>query len=254
MLAFDHVRLVYPTATGATEALRNISLSVAAGEFVAIVGPSGCGKSSLLKLALGLESASAGQIRVDGADVTGPRRDVGAVYQSPVLLPWRTILENVMLPAIILKLDRRESQARARSLLQLAGLAGSEDKYPQQLSGGMQQRVGIARALLHDPKVLLMDEPFAALDALRRESMSIELQRIWQQRPKTILFVTHNIAEAVLLADRVVIMSPPPGSILAVLDNRAPRPRSVGSLSTPYTVELAHEIRRHLDLAHAEAA
>jgi NitT/TauT family transport system ATP-binding protein len=254
MLTFDHVRLVYGAAGAPTEALRNISLSVSEGEFVAIVGPSGCGKSSLLRLALGLQDATAGQVRVDGAVVAGPRQDVGAVYQSPVLLPWRTILENVLLPAVILKLDRRAADAKGRALLHLAGLAGCEDKYPNALSGGMQQRAGIVRALLHDPKVLLMDEPFAALDALRRETMSIELQRIWMQQRKTIVFVTHNIAEAVLLADRVVIMAAHPGRIVTVLDNRAARPRAIESLVAPEAVALAREIRHSLDHGCAVAA
>ncbi|PZP41430.1 MAG: ABC transporter ATP-binding protein [Azospirillum brasilense] len=254
LVDLSRIQLTYASSAGPVEAIRDVSLRVADGEFLAIVGPSGCGKSSLLKLVLGLEDASAGYVQIDGVKVGGPRRDVGAVFQSPVLLPWRTVLENIMLPADILHLDRAAARARAEELLQLAGLHGFGNKYPTELSGGMQQRAGIVRALLHDPKVLLMDEPFAALDALTRESISIELQRIWMERRKTILFVTHNISEAVLLADRIIVMSARPGRIVAELENTTPRPRSIEALSWPEAVELARQIRQHLDLAHAVSA
>ena len=254
-LEFARVGLIYGGLNQAVEAVRDVSLTVADGEFLAIVGPSGCGKSSLLKVALGLETASAGSTRILGHEVRGPRREVGAVFQSPVLLPWRTVLENVLLPADVLKLDRAVLRPVALELLTLAGLRGFEDKYPFELSGGMQQRAGIVRALVHDPRVLMMDEPVAALDALTRETMSLELQRIWMERRKTILFVTHNIAEAVLLADRVAVMTTRPGRIAALLPNLAPRPRTIASLSEPTAVELARAIRAQLDLAHeAEAA
>jgi NitT/TauT family transport system ATP-binding protein len=248
---FHDVNLTYSVAGHSpVEALRKISLQIADAEFVAIVGPSGCGKSSLLKLALGLQAQTAGAIVIGGEEVKRPRRDVGVVFQSPVLLPWRTVLENVLLPADVLDLPRKEAVRNAVELLNLAGLAGFEAKYPYELSGGMQQRVGIVRALVHDPGVLLMDEPFAALDALTREAMSIELQRIWMARRKTILFVTHNISEAVLLADRVVVMSARPGTIIADLPNPAVRPRSIDFLSTPPASELSGQIRIHLNRAH----
>jgi NitT/TauT family transport system ATP-binding protein len=248
---FHDVNLTY-SANGrsSTEALRKVSLKVADEEFVAIVGPSGCGKSSLLKLALGLQAKTAGTILIGGQDVKRPRRDVGVVFQTPVLLPWRTVLENVLLPADVLNLPRNEAKRSALDLLALAGLKGFEDKYPSELSGGMQQRVGIVRALVHDPGVLLMDEPFAALDALTRETMSIELQRIWMAHRKTILFVTHNISEAVLLADRIAVMSARPARIIADLPNPAPRPRDIQFLSETAAGELSREIRAHLNRAH----
>jgi NitT/TauT family transport system ATP-binding protein len=251
-LEFQNVSLTYRSAgRSPVDAVRAITLAVNDGEFVAVVGPSGCGKSSLLKLALGLQTRSGGIIRIDGKDMERPRRDVGVVFQSPVLLPWRTVLQNVLLPADILHLPREEAQRNARDLLALAGLQGFEQKYPYELSGGMQQRVGIVRALVHDPRVLLMDEPFAALDALTREAMSLELQRIWMARRKTIVFVTHNISEAVLLADRVVVMSARPGRIIADLANPAARPRDIQFLSEPSAAALSGQIREHLTRAHA---
>jgi NitT/TauT family transport system ATP-binding protein len=251
-LEFQNVNLVYrANDRSPVEALRNISLAIDASQFVTIVGPSGCGKSSLLKLALGLQIKSGGIIRINGQDVEKPRHDVGVVFQKPVLLPWRTVLQNVLLPADILHLQRDEAERNAMELLSLAGLAGFEHKYPNELSGGMQQRVGIVRALVHDPQILLMDEPFAALDALTREAMSIELQRIWMLQKKTIVFVTHNISEAVLLADRVIVMSARPGRVIADLPNPAPRPRDIQFLSDPAASELSRQIREHLTRAHA---
>lgn len=248
---FHNVNLTYSVnGHSPIEALREVSLNVRDGEFVAIVGPSGCGKSSLLKLALGLQTRTAGAILIGGQSVRQPRPDVGVVFQTPVLLPWRTVLQNVMLPADVLNLPSKEAKRNALDLLVLAGLKGFEQKYPYELSGGMQQRVGIVRALVHDPGVLLMDEPFAALDALTRENMSIELQRIWMARRKTILFVTHNISEAALLADRVAVMSARPGTIIADLPNPAPRPRDIGFLSEAAAGELSGEIRAHLNRAH----
>ena len=253
-LEFQNVGLTYQTSgRSAVEAVRGVSLQVNDGEFVAIVGPSGCGKSSLLRLALGLQTRSQGVISISGQNVETPRRDVGVVFQTPVLLPWRTVFQNVMLPADVLKLPRDETARNAMSLLALAGLAGFEHQYPYELSGGMQQRVGIVRALVHNPRVLLMDEPFAALDALTREAMSIELQRIWMANRKTIVFVTHNISEAVLLADRVVVMSARPGRIIADLANPAPRPRDIQFLSDPSASELARHIRDCLNRAYSLA-
>jgi NitT/TauT family transport system ATP-binding protein len=243
--------LTYATGNGAVEALRGISLTIAEGEFVSIVGPSGCGKSSLLKLILGLQRATRGTIALAGTTIDGPSLGVGAVFQSPVLLPWRTIVENVLLPVDVMKLDRKIVAARAAALLRMAGLGGFEGRYPFELSGGMQQRAAIVRALVHDPRLLMMDEPFAALDALTREQMSLELQRIWLESGKTVVFITHSISEAVFLSDRILVMSARPGRIVASFDNPTPRPRSFQDMAAPALADLAVEIRRSLDLASA---
>ncbi len=254
ILAAESLGLTYQTATGRLEALRGVSFVVSEGEFVAIVGPSGCGKSSLLKLIIGLEKVSAGRLKLEGAEITGPSRHVGAVYQAPVLLPWRTIAQNVMLPADVLKLPRGSSAERARALLEMAGLSEFADRYPHELSGGMQQRAGIVRALVHDPALLMMDEPFAALDAITREQMSVELQRIILASRKTVIFITHSITEATFLADRILVMSPRPGRIVAQFHNPAPRPRTLADLASPELAALAQEIRAALDLGAAPRA
>ena len=198
-------------ARGDVEALRDVSLNVAAGEFVAIVGASGCGKSTLLRLVAGLVPATTGRVVLDGTPVVGPRADTAMVFQAPTLLPWADVLRNVTFPLRLMKQAGGDTEARARALLETAGLKGFENRLPKELSGGMQQRVAICRALLQQPRVLLMDEPFGALDALTREEMSLELLRIWSGLRMAVLFVTHSISEAVLLADRVVVMSPRPG-------------------------------------------
>jgi NitT/TauT family transport system ATP-binding protein len=246
--------LTYASGQQRIDAIHSVSLSIAEGEFVSIVGPSGCGKSSFLKIVYGLQPPSAGTTAICGARVNGPRRDVGMVFQSPVLLPWRTIIENVLLPADVLRLDRALLRARALELLAMVGLAGFENVYPHHLSGGMQQRAGIVRALVHDPKLLLMDEPFAALDAITREQMALELQRIWMASRKTILFVTHSISEAVLLSDRVVLMSARPGRILRIFECSQKRPRSLDDLASPHLAALVKDIRHGLDQTSAERA
>jgi NitT/TauT family transport system ATP-binding protein len=210
------------------DALGEVTLDVHEHEFVTLVGRSGCGKSTLLRIIAGLQRPTAGSVQIAGRPVTGPRRDVGMLFQSPALLPWRNVLQNVLLPIEILRLDQREYGRRARELLELVGLAGFADRAPWELSGGMQQRVALCRALVADPQVLLMDEPFAALDALTREDLSLELQRIWGDDRKTIVFVTHSIEEAVLLADRVVVMTPRPGRIERIVPVDLARPRSLG--------------------------
>ena len=187
-----------------------------------------------------------GSLAVDGRKIAGPSRGVGAVFQAPVLLPWRTIEENVLLPADVMKLDRPRATERAHALLQMAGLGGFERKYPYELSGGMQHRASIVRALVHDPKLLIMDEPFAALDAITREQMATELQRIWMDSRKTVMFITHSISEAVFLSDRIAVMSARPGRIVDIFNNRAPRPRSFADLLSPALAELSAEIRRSL--------
>ena len=250
-LTLSNAALVYETTSGEVEALRGISLSVAEGEFVSIVGPSGCGKSSLLKLVLGLEHPTRGDIAISGCRIDGPTRHAGCVFQSPVLLPWRTIRDNVLLPIDVMKLDRNCAAKRADELLKLVGLAGFEERYPFELSGGMQQRAAIVRALVHDPRLLMMDEPFAALDAMTREQMSVELQRLWMESGKTIVFITHSISEAVFLSDRIVVMSARPGRVIATFDNPAARPRSFGDLSSPELGRLAADIRHSLNKACA---
>jgi NitT/TauT family transport system ATP-binding protein len=248
-LEVSAVGLTYRTSSGAVEALRGISFDVREGEFVSVVGPSGCGKSSLLKLILGLERATRGSLALDGREIAGPSRGVGVVFQAPVLLPWRTVEENVLLPADVMKLDRPAAIERARALLAMAGLGGFESKYPYELSGGMQHRAAIVRALVHDPRLLIMDEPFAALDAITREQMATELQRIWMESRKTVIFITHSIGEAVFLSDRIAVMSARPGRIIAMYDNPAPRPRSFADLAAPAFSKLSNDIRRGLDLA-----
>jgi len=212
-----------------TQALVAIDLRVNTGEFLAIVGPSGCGKSTLLRLIAGLHLATAGEVRVAGQVVASPQTDVGIVFQSPVLLDWRTALDNVLVQIELRGLDPRAFRDRALRLLEQVGLHEFGDRYPYELSGGMRQRVAIARALIHDAPLLLMDEPFGALDALTREQMRLDLESLWLATRKTVVFITHSIDEAVLLADRVVVMSPRPGRIERIIDVALPRPRGLAA-------------------------
>jgi NitT/TauT family transport system ATP-binding protein len=237
---------IYKTRDGNDiHALKDINLDIRDAEFISIVGPSGCGKTTLLKILAGILSRSAGDVVMAGRSLSGPSRELGVVFQAPVLLPWRTVLQNVMVPIQVQRRDRVVFEARARALIAMVGLAGFEHKYPSELSGGMQQRVGICRALVHDPSFLLMDEPFGALDAMTRESMNEELQRLWRENRKTILLVTHSIPEAVYLADRVVVMTPRPGRIVDVLDIDLPRPRTLAMQNTPEFGRFVAAIRRH---------
>jgi NitT/TauT family transport system ATP-binding protein len=225
------------------EALTDTSLAVQPKQFVCIVGPSGCGKSTLLRMIAGLETISSGSILIGDAPVRGPRRDIGLVFQSPVMLPWRTILKNVLVPAEVMKVSRASSRKRANELLKLVGLDGFGDRYPDELSGGMRQRAAIARALMHDPNILLMDEPFGALDALTREAMNLELLRIWQTSMKTVVLVTHSIEEALLLADKVAVFAPRPGYVREVIDVPIARPRTAATRSDPVFIQLAEKLR-----------
>ena len=201
------------------------------GEFVTLVGPSGCGKTTLLNMISGLILPTSGEIFFQGERTTGPTGEMSLVFQRPVLLPWRRIIENVLLPVEVMGLKPRAAyEKKARDLLALVGLAGFEEAYPRELSGGMQQRAAIARALVYDTRVLLMDEPFAALDAMTREELNVELMRIWEVTGRTIVFVTHNIAEAVLLSDRIVVMTARPGQVREVVDVDIPRPRSLATM------------------------
>lgn len=247
-LRIDQLEMVYQTKEGIdVQALSNINLDVADGELITVVGPSGCGKTTLLKILAGILHPTSGQITVDGIRLTGPSRQIGVVFQAPVLLPWRTILKNVLAPAEIQKLDMKPAEARAYQLLDMVGLAGFEQKYPSELSGGMQQRVGICRALVHDPSFLLMDEPFGALDAMTRENLNQELLRIWAESGKTILLVTHSILEAVYLADRVVVMTPRPGRIAEIVNVDLTRPRELDMVNTPAFGRFVSGIRRHFE-------
>lgn len=244
-ISIEGVAKTYMTSDGPVESLRPIDLVIAKGEFVVVVGPSGCGKSTLLKMVSGLLQPTTGAIRIGGQTVNQPLDDVGMVFQTPVLLAWRTILRNVLLPVEMRGLRLADFEQRAKALMKTAGLAGFEGKLPWQLSGGMQQRAAICRALVTDPSVLLMDEPFGALDAMTRERMNIELQRIWYETRKTVLLITHSIPEAVFLADRVVVMSERPGTVAAVYDIDLPRPRSLSVMGTPRFAELTQMIRAH---------
>lgn len=240
-------------------AIDDVSLEVKEKEFVSIVGPSGCGKSTLLKLVAGLVTPTRGVVRIGGVEVREPFPDVGFVFQSAVLLPWRTVLDNVLFSIEMLGLAREQYRERALALIELAGLTGFERKFPRELSGGMQQRVAICRALVHEPSLLLMDEPFGALDAMTREEMSFELLRIWEERRKTILFVTHSIPEAILLSDRVVVMTARPGRLARVLDVPLPRPRTVDMEFDQRFKDVSDEIRslifaRREERAHARGA
>jgi NitT/TauT family transport system ATP-binding protein len=245
-IALQAVTKRYRTARGSeVQALSEVDLSIEAGEFVSIVGPSGCGKSTLLMLVSGLIPPTTGAIRVGDRPVKGAVDNIAIVFQRDVLLDWRTVLGNVLLPVEIKKLDPPIHRAKARELLHSVGLAEFEDKYPGELSGGMRQRVAICRALVQDPGLLLMDEPFGALDALTREQMNLDLQRMWLRDRNTVLFITHSIEEAVLLSDRVVVMSSRPGRIADVVNNDLPRPRGAHTRSEARFVEHVERIRQH---------
>jgi len=245
IIELANLRHTFVPLTGApVMALDGVSLAVGRHEFVALIGPSGCGKSTILRLIAGLILPTGGTVEIAGGRVTGPCDEVGIVFQRPTLLPWLNVLSNVTFPTKH-RMGRVDAAtvARARSLLDLVGLGAFATKMPDELSGGMQQRVAIARSLLHDPEIMLMDEPFSALDALTRDEMSLELSRICQERPKTVIFVTHSIAEAVLLADRIAVMSPRPGRICEVLEVPLARPRTERTMSEPVFHELAGHIR-----------
>ena len=234
----------FKTRSGETvTALTNVNLDIQENEFISVVGPSGCGKTTLLRILAGLESASSGVIQCEGAQISGPRPDVGVVFQQATLLPWNTVLTNVLLPAH-LKNDKSEATVkRAEGLLAFMGLKDFAQKYPFELSGGMQQRVSICRALMREPRILLMDEPFGALDAMTREAMNMELMRVWSEEKKTVVFITHSIPEAVLLGDRVVVMSPRPGRISEIIEVDVGRPRTLQTMATPRFGEICDHIR-----------
>ncbi len=228
MIELAGVSRTFRTRTGEIEALRNIDLTVATGEFVAVIGRSGCGKSTLLRIVSGLLAPTAGHVFIDGQEVTKPRKDISLIFQRAALMPWRSALDNVLLPIEFLGQKRSAYRTRAHELLELVGLGGFESRLPHELSGGMQQRVALCRSLIQEPRAMLMDEPFSALDALTREELSVQLQRIHMENSATIVFVTHSIDEAVLLADRVVVLSARPGVVREIVPVHIPRPRTLG--------------------------
>ncbi|MBI3507941.1 MAG: ABC transporter ATP-binding protein [Proteobacteria bacterium] len=248
LISVAEVTKAYSTASGAfVHALDRVSIDIARGEFVCLVGPSGCGKSTLLRLLAGLDVPTEGHLRLSGDELSGPSRKVGVVFQAANLLPWMTVRDNVSLPLRVGGV-KVPADGRIERLLAMTGLSDFGDKYPYELSGGMQQRAGICRALVRDPEILLMDEPFGALDALTRERLNLELQRIWQESGKTILLITHSISEAIFLADRVIVMSARPGRILRDIRIRIPRPRTFDEIVLhPDYANVAREVRALLN-------
>lgn len=242
-IALEHVGLTYLTTRGPLTALQDVNCNVRPAEFVSVLGPSGCGKSTMLRLICGLMKPSEGSIKISGSPVLSARRDVGVVFQQPTLLPWKTVQSNVLMPLDTMRLRSASADARAKTLLKMVGLEEFGSHYPWELSGGMQQRVAIARSLVHEPTALLMDEPFAALDAMTRELMMEELQRIWLGTGKSVLFITHNIVEAVFLSDRVYVMSARPGRIAEEVRVDLPRPRTIQSMADARFVDLSQYLR-----------
>jgi NitT/TauT family transport system ATP-binding protein len=247
VLRIKNVRKLY----GDLEAIRNVSLDVAANEFVSILGPSGCGKSTLLMMAAGVVDKSAGQISINETPVCGPRPDIGVVFQQPVLLPWRTVIDNVLFPVELLREPLAKYTERAMQLLAMAKIDDFAHHLPRQLSGGMRQRVSICRALIHDPGILLMDEPFSALDAITRDEMGVELSRIWQANRKTVLFVTHSIREAAFLSDRVIVMSQRPATVLEELTIDLQRPRDIAVMESEPFNSYVRLLRKAIEASHA---
>lgn len=243
ILVAEHVQMTFTSPDSQLEALAEADFEVSANEFVCLIGPSGCGKSTLLRILGGLVRPTGGRVLFEGEPMLAPRREIGFVFQRPNLMPWRSALRNVMLPLEIAGTPRVEAERRARELLELVGLSDFADALPRDLSGGMRQRVALARALIRDPEVLLLDEPFGALDALTRERLNWELLRIWQARRKTVLMVTHNIQEAVFLSDRVLAMSPRPGRVEREVLIDLPRPRTQDVLYSPRFLELTRVLR-----------
>jgi NitT/TauT family transport system ATP-binding protein len=254
-ISLDGVEKIYPSRRGdPIVALKDISLEFEEATFVSVVGPSGCGKSTLLMVLAGLIEATSGTLSIKGEPISGPRDDVGLVFQKPVLLPWKTVMSNVLLPVRIKGGDMAAAEERTRGLLEMVGLAGTEEMYPFELSGGMQQRAALVRALSYDPDILLMDEPFGALDAMTREKLTVDLQRIWLDSKKTVVFVTHSISEAVFLGDRVVVMGTDPGRVLEVIDVSIDRPRSLAVTTSNRFGEMVSHIRHLLGIEEIDSA
>ncbi len=244
ILEADHLSKQFAARQGPLSAVEDVSFSVAPGEFLCIVGPSGCGKSTLLRLLAGLLQPDRGEVRLHGQPLTGPRREIGFVFQKANLMPWRTVFDNIMLPLQIQRMPEDSAKRRAVRALELVGLIEFAQSYPRELSGGMEQRVAIARALVHEPEILLLDEPFGALDALTRERLNQELLRLWDASRQTVVMVTHDIREAVFLADRVLVLSQRPGRVTAIVTSTLPRPRSPSLVYSEAFSALAYEVRQ----------
>jgi NitT/TauT family transport system ATP-binding protein len=245
------LRKTYASRDGSIVSLDGVSFDIRPQEFVSILGPSGSGKTTVLKIIAGLEPKTSGIVQVDGRDVVGPQRKIGIVFQVPALMRWRTALENVLLPSEVLGLNRAEAKKRGIDTLKLVGLADFANKYPNELSGGMQQRVSIARALAHDPSILLLDEPFSALDMMTRNQLNLELLRIWSERKKTSMLITHSISEAVFLSDRVVVLGARPAKVLEIVEVGLPRPRTPEMRVSKDFVEIVDHIGRRIGLEYA---
>jgi NitT/TauT family transport system ATP-binding protein len=243
-MVVDHATKYYKTKTGAVHALEDLSLEVGEGEVVCILGPSGCGKSTLLWAMSGLHDLTNGRIVLNGTPVTGPRPEIGMIFQDANLLPWRNLEQNIRFPFEIKRLDIKRYRERIRGLIDEVGLSGFEKKFPRELSGGMQQRASIVRCLSFDPSVILMDEPFGALDAFTRDEMNLLIQKIWMETGKTIVFVTHNVTEAIFLADRVVVLTPRPGRLAHIFPIDLPRPRSIDQTFSPEFIKVILEIKQ----------
>jgi NitT/TauT family transport system ATP-binding protein len=244
----EHVTKTYKTRGGTIDAVRDVSLRAGAGQVISMVGPSGCGKSTVLKMVAGLIPADQGRMEVFGEPAGAGRRDCGIMLQSPVLLPWRTVLDNVLLPIEIFRLDRRAARERASALLQLVGLSGFESQHPWELSGGMQQRVSLARLLVFEPKILLLDEPFAALDEFTRERLNFEVLDIHERLSPAVVYITHNILEAVITSDVVFVMTPRPGRIVDAVEIELPRPRTRAMIESSEALRYVARIRHALDV------
>jgi NitT/TauT family transport system ATP-binding protein len=245
VIEYDRVRKTYPHKSAPVPAIDDLSFAVGDQEFASVLGPSGCGKTTLLKITAGIMPVSGGTVLVNGNPVTEPVSNLGMVFQTPVLIKWRNVVDNILFPVEILRHSRRDYHDRALELIRLVGLDGFQDRLPAELSGGMQQRVSICRALITDPALLLMDEPFGALDALTREDMNLELLRIWEARKKTVLFVTHSIPEAVFLSDKVIVLSPRPSRVARIFEIAIPRTRE-------FSVCYTREFGEYCDAIRAE--
>jgi NitT/TauT family transport system ATP-binding protein len=243
-MVVDHATKYYKTKTGAVHALEDLSLEIGEGEFVCILGPSGCGKSTLLWAMSGLHDLTNGRIILNGTPVTGPRPEIGMIFQDANLLPWRNLEQNIRFPFEIKRLDVKPYQERINGLIAEVDLSGFEKKFPRELSGGMQQRASIVRCLSFDPSVILMDEPFGALDAFTRDEMNLLIQKIWMETGKTIIFVTHNVTEAIFLADRVVVLTPRPGRLAHIFPIDLPRPRTVEQTFSPEFIKIVLQVKQ----------
>lgn len=250
-ISVKDLRKVYSTRDGSITSLDGVTFDIKPHEFVSILGPSGSGKTTVLKIVAGLEKKTSGEVLVEGKDVAGPQRKIGIVFQVPALMRWRTAIENILLPSEVLGIDKVQARERGMETLRLVGLGDFAKKYPNELSGGMQQRISIARALAHDPSIMLLDEPFSALDMMTRNQLNIELLRIWSDRKQTSMLITHSISEAVFLSDRVVVLGARPAKVLEIVDIDLPRPRTPEMRVSKDFIEIVDHIGRRIGLEYA---